>query len=149
MKISTVLPKYVDHFPEQLEEGIFYISEEFLTAGHKCCCGCGEEVITPFNNAQWQLLKEEGMISLYPSIGNWKFACRSHYIIRKNRVLEAPQLTKNNIERVKKWDRIDKDRFIRERNESALSHSGIETTPKFATFFRYVIGQIAKWLRLT
>jgi hypothetical protein len=28
-------------------------------------------------------------ISLWPSIGNWTLACRSHYVIERNQVIEA------------------------------------------------------------
>ena len=32
---------------------------------------------------------ENGMTTLDPSIGNWSFACRSHYFMRKGRVVWA------------------------------------------------------------
>ena len=41
--------RFVQNIPEQLEPGILYISMEFATAAHRCFCGCGEEVVTPFS----------------------------------------------------------------------------------------------------
>ena len=31
----------VHHMPKELQPGILYVSEEFLTAAHLCACGCG------------------------------------------------------------------------------------------------------------
>ena len=39
--------------------------------GPRCCCGCGEEVVTPFSPAQWQMSFDGEAVSLHPSIGNW------------------------------------------------------------------------------
>lgn len=121
MKIRTLQPEFVENFSEQLEEGKLYISEAFSSAGHKCCCGCGEEVITPLNPAQWMIRKDGGLVSLQPSVGNWKFACRSHYWIRKNRVIDAPPLSERVIERVKKRDRRDKDILIQKINKASTA----------------------------
>jgi hypothetical protein len=81
--------RFVQFFPEQLESGVIYISIEYATAAHSCCCGCGEQVITPFTPTDWKLTFDGETISLWPSIGNWNFRCRSHYIIRNSRVLAA------------------------------------------------------------
>jgi hypothetical protein len=112
-------PEFVDHLPEQLEEGVLYISEGFAIAGHKCCCGCGEEVITPLNHAQWQLSQKSGFVTLYPSIGNWKFLCKSHYWIRNNRVIDSPSMGEGRIKLVAQRDRRDKDRYIQKINASS------------------------------
>jgi hypothetical protein len=81
--------RFVQYIPEQLEPGVIYISMEYATAAHSCCCGCGEQVITPFTPTDWKLTFDGETISLWPSIGNWNFRCRSHYIIRNSRVLGA------------------------------------------------------------
>jgi hypothetical protein len=39
--------RFVEYIPEQLEERTIYISIRFATAVHRCCCGCGREVVTP------------------------------------------------------------------------------------------------------
>lgn len=86
MKTKNIKPEFVTQFPAVFEQGVLYISEEFETAGHLCCCGCGERVITPLNPAKWRLRKEGGIVSLAPSIGNWNYACKSHYFITKGQV---------------------------------------------------------------
>lgn len=81
--------KFLEFIPEILEDGIFYISLEYRTASHKCICGCGNRVVTPFSQNDWQLIFEGKTISLYPSIGNWNFPCKSHYWIRHNAIVVA------------------------------------------------------------
>lgn len=144
MKISTLRAEYVQHLPEQLAEGMLYISEEFSIAGHKCCCGCGEEVITPLNPAQWRVRSEGGGISLYPSIGNWKFACRSHYWIRKNKVVDALPMSAHEIGLVKQRDRRDKDLHIQRLNQA--TNQAVKS-PSQQSLISAVLEHLKKWWR--
>lgn len=144
MKIKTLRPVFIDHLPEHLEEGVLYISEEFAIAGHKCCCGCGEEVITPLNQAQWQVRKEREAISLYPSIGNWKFSCKSHYWIRKNQVIDALPMQEHTIGLVKQRDRQAKDIYIQQHNKKQGLSSGPKQTDRVSPS---MVVAIFKWLR--
>lgn len=79
--------KFVEHMPDIINEGTLYISIKFGTAIHKCCCGCGQEVVTPITPSDWSLTFDGETVSLTPSIGNWNFKCRSHYFIKKNQIL--------------------------------------------------------------
>ncbi len=146
MKIKELRPVFVDHLPESLEEGVLYISEEFAIAGHKCCCGCGEEVITPLNNAQWHIQKKGGKVNLYPSIGNWKFACKSHYWIRKNRVIGSFKMNEREIGEIKIRDRVDKDEFIRRHNEYVSQDPCLRANTNQANFVSSLVSRIKKWL---
>lgn len=112
LKRSCISPLYVEVIPDQLEEGVLYICERYGTAIHKCCCGCGEEVVTPLSPVDWAVRREGETVTLSPSIGNWNFACRSHYLISNNRVIWARMLTPAQIERVKARDRADKELYI-------------------------------------
>jgi hypothetical protein len=78
--------RFVEFIPDNLEEGILYISIKYCTAIHKCMCGCGNEVVTPISPTDWQLTFNGESISLFPSIGNWNFDCKSHYWIVQSRV---------------------------------------------------------------
>jgi len=104
MKLTKMRARFVEFIPDQLDDGVLYISERFRTCSHKCCCGCGEEVVTPLSPAEWSIRSEGDTISLWPSVGNWSYACMSHYIIRRNRVLWAPPLTERQIARVRQRD---------------------------------------------
>lgn len=126
MKTQVITPKYVEHLPEQLEEGVLYISEEFALTAHKCCCGCGEDVYNKLGPAKWRLIKlPDGGVSLDPSVGNWKYACRSHYFIQKNRVIDAGPMSAKAIEAVQERDRRDRDRYIAQMNAQAASTKGL------------------------
>jgi hypothetical protein len=80
---------FVRHLPDVLEPGLLYVSMEYATASHLCCCGCGEEVVTPFSPAQWKMTFDGETVSLNPSVGNWLQNCRSHYVIRNGKVIDA------------------------------------------------------------
>ena len=83
--------QFVDEIPEQIEPAQLYISLPYATAVHKCCCGCGNEVVTPFSPAQWRMTFDGESITLHPSVGSWFLPCRSHYVIRNGWVVEAGQ----------------------------------------------------------
>lgn len=53
MRQTALPPQFVEFIPEQLEDGVLYISERHGTAIHLCCCGCGTELVTPLNPAGW------------------------------------------------------------------------------------------------
>lgn len=108
MKPITLTYKFVDAIPEKLEEQTLYIAMDFATAVHKCCCGCGKEVVTPLSPTDWKLTYNGVSISLSPSIGNWSFECQSHYWIDKNTVKWADQWSKKQIEFGRARDRQTK-----------------------------------------
>jgi len=83
---SHLAHQYVEFIPKDLDEGVIYISKRFNTASHRCCCGCGNKVVTPLNAAQWRLTDHGSTISLSPSIGLGTLPCRSHYWVRRSRV---------------------------------------------------------------
>ena len=48
MRLPTVLAcEFVKAIPAELEERTLYASMDYATVAHKCCCGCGREVVTP------------------------------------------------------------------------------------------------------
>ncbi|MBY4707145.1 MULTISPECIES: DUF6527 family protein [Ralstonia] len=67
-----------------MDEGVLYISEKFSTAAHICCCGCGMKIVTPLKPGRWKLRKQNGVVSLHLSVGNWSSGCQSHYWIEGN-----------------------------------------------------------------
>jgi hypothetical protein len=125
VKVQAIRPQYVEQLPEQLEEGVLYICEEFDLTAHKCCCGCGEDVYNKLSPVKWQLIRmPDGSVSLTPSIGNWNYACRSHYWIERNHVIDAGTMSERAIKAVRERDRRDRDRYI-----ARLPAEGAEETP--------------------
>ncbi|MHB8561564.1 MAG: DUF6527 family protein [Thermoplasmataceae archaeon] len=96
MRIKRIRPEFVNYIPDNLENGVLYISIPYNTASHKCASGCNEVVVTPITPTDWTLVWDGDTVSLDPSIGNWSLPCRSHYWIRKNRVIWA-----------RKWDTME------------------------------------------
>ena len=94
----TLKHEFVGFIPETLADGTIYISIAYSTVAHKCCCGCGHEVVTPLSPTDWKLIFDGDSVSLDPSIGNWSFACQSHYWIRRNRVQWAEQWSREEIQ---------------------------------------------------
>lgn len=117
--------RFVKYIPEQLEPGVLYISMEYATAVHSCCCGCGQEVVTPFTPTDWKMTFDGETVSLWPSIGNWKLSCRSHYIIRSGRVMRRAAWSEEEI--VAEYQR---DREAKARYYAAADLTGVvEATP--------------------
>lgn len=98
MRIEKIESREVEFIPEQLDEGVLYVSRRYATAVHKCCCGCGQEVVTPLSPRDWRLMPGNGGVRLSPSIGNWSYPCRSHYWIWDGRVVWAEQWSPERIE---------------------------------------------------
>jgi hypothetical protein len=108
--------KFVEFIPEQLEDGILYISLTYCTAIHKCVCGCNNEVVTPFSPTDWKMTFDGETISLYPSIGNWNFDCKSHYFIRNSKIEFCRIWSKDEIDNGLKKDKKKKNAFFIKRN---------------------------------
>ena len=85
--------EFVHFIPQDLAEGTLYLSISFATAIHLCCCGCGNEVVTPLDPKCWRLTFDGKSVSLQPSIGNWSLTCQSHYWITRNNVHWVPRWT--------------------------------------------------------
>jgi hypothetical protein len=117
MKYKTITHKFVDTIPNSLEEGTIYISMYYATAVHKCFCGCGNEVVTPLSPTDWKLTYDGESISLNPSIGNWGFPCMSHYWIRNNEVQSARKWNKEEVDHVRKSERVEKDNYFKNNSE--------------------------------
>jgi hypothetical protein len=104
-RVSELRYEFVRLIPEDLTPGTLYISVEYATASHLCCCGCGFEVVTPLSPTDWKLTFDGESVSLHPSIGNWAFACQSHYWINRNRIQWAGRMTPEEIAVGRELDR--------------------------------------------
>lgn len=98
MRHQTLEHRFVRNVPRELDPGVLYISMDYATAVHSCCCGCGDRVVTPFTPTDWRMTFDGESISLHPSVGNWNQKCRSHYVIQRNRVLEAGPWSNEQVE---------------------------------------------------
>jgi hypothetical protein len=83
-RMTRLTHEFVEYVPEELDDGVVYVSVRWRVAVHSCCCGCGERVVTPLDPAQWTLLFDGQNISLKPSIAGGR--CNSHYVITTGKV---------------------------------------------------------------
>lgn len=104
--------EFVEFIPDGLKEGTLYVCIGLATVVHKCCCGCGNEVVTPLSPTDWKLTFDGETITMHPSIGNWGFKCQSHYWIRNNRVKWADRWSQERIAAGRAHDRRAKARYF-------------------------------------
>jgi hypothetical protein len=104
--------EFVEFIPDQLEEDTIYVSIPYATVVHKCCCGCGTEVVTPLSPTDWTLNFDGESISLDPSIGNWSFDCKSHYWIWRDRVHWAERWSKKRIKLAQSFERAAEEMYF-------------------------------------
>lgn len=119
--MKTISFEFVEFIPEKLEDGKVYISPNYSTVVHKCCCGCQEEVVTPLSPVDWELTFDGKTISLYPSIGNWGLNCQSHYWIRKNKVVWSDKWSDTKIKLLQESDQIEKEEYYKKENRKNWS----------------------------
>lgn len=112
--MKTVQHKFVEFIPDHLNEGVLYISLNYCTAIHKCVCGCGNEVVTPFSPTDWSITFNGKSVTLRPSIGNWNFECRSHYFITQNKIERCRDWTNTEIAVGRNVDKENKANFYSE-----------------------------------
>ncbi|KMZ11438.1 hypothetical protein BHUM_05378c [Candidatus Burkholderia humilis] len=98
MRHQSLEHRFVRNAPRELEPGVLYISMEYATAVHSCCCGCGDRVVTPFTPTDWRMTFNGESVTLSPSVGNWNQDCRSHYVIERNRVIECGDWSDERVE---------------------------------------------------
>ncbi len=123
MKREVITHEFVEYIPNNLKDGTIYVSMAFATVAHNCCCGCGNEVITPLSPTDWELIFDGHSISLDPSIGNWSFACQSHYWIRRNKIQWAPRWSKQTINAGRVYDSWTKEQYF-----SSTKHPIVQNT---------------------
>jgi len=130
MKLQIVLKhEFVPSFPDVMDDYTVYVSIPFASAAHKCCCGCGRPVITPISPIRWQLIFDGESISLHPSIGNSNSPCRSHYWIRRNRVVWAAPMSNTMIAAARAADAAVTAKYYAGDNASPEAASSIPLPP--------------------
>lgn len=112
MRHRTLEHRFVRNVPRGLDPGVLYISMDYATAVHSCCCGCGERVVTPFTPTDWTMTFDGESVTLSPSVGNWNQNCRSHYVIKRGRVIECGSWTDAQVEAERRRDKRAKQSYF-------------------------------------
>lgn len=145
MRHNRLEHRFTAIIPDKLSPGILYISMDYATATHSCCCGCGEEVVTPFTPTDWRMEFDGETISLTPSVGSWTLPCRSHYFIRRGKVIEAAPWTDEQVDAERRRDRLAKQGHYAGNRKTTTQpvQSRPEAPPQ-----RGLMHRIKKWLGL-
>ena len=71
-------------FLNEMDDNVIYISDKYGISEHKCLCGCGFRVAMPISIREWSYkIDSKKRLSMHPSVGNYQYKCKSHYIIKK------------------------------------------------------------------
>lgn len=151
LKIKKLENHFIRSIPRDISKGVLYISMEYATAVHSCCCGCGEQVVTPFSPTDWKMIFDGETVSLTPSVGNWNLACRSHYIIKQNTVIEAGNWSQSQIKAERKRDQLAKTAYYQSKveNDSVIHNSEKATSIviKKSSWGKRLLDLILGWTR--
>lgn len=123
LAVTVVEPVFVKTIPRELRAGALYVSMEYGTVVHSCCCGCGEEVVTPLTPTDWRIEYDGESITLRPSVGSWTLPCRSHYVIRANKVIACGNWNEKRIEAERARDATAKRAFYGNREAAVESNA--------------------------
>lgn len=92
-RVTEISCIFVDSAPQTLEPAKLYISTRYRAIVHLCLCGCGEKILLNLDPDGWSFTFDGRSISIHDSVGNVGIPCRSHYLIRRNRVVWLPPLS--------------------------------------------------------
>ena len=96
---------WVEDMPDEMERGKLYISVKHRLTEHLCACGCGAEVSLPLGNSEWWIVYDGDTVSFWPSVGNWRLPCKSHYLIRESKTQWCGPWSEKRILAGRKLDR--------------------------------------------
>lgn len=87
-RVTEITIEHHDQIPEELENGVLYISLKYKVAIHLCACGCGGQTVTPLGKGEWLLTENDEKVTLRPSIGNWagESPYHAHYYITDSKI---------------------------------------------------------------
>lgn len=142
MRSDRLEPRFVEAIPEELEPGYLYVSIRFRTAHHLCACGCGSRIVTPIKPAKYALTYDGETVSLWPSVGNWQKACKSHYVISDSRVVWYPEWTDRQIARGRERDEAELRKYYKSRSDPPTGPG-----PELDAAPRSLRTRIAAWIR--
>ncbi|WP_392469516.1 DUF6527 family protein [Sphingobacterium cellulitidis] len=112
---SKIRLEQVVFIPNELDQGVLYVSDRYNVAVHLCACGCENKVTTPLGPAEWSFNNDDSGPTLYPSIGNWQIPCKSHYWIKDGEILWSYAWTEEQIERGRKNDQEKLEQYFKQR----------------------------------
>ena len=130
MRVNSVEPIFLAVIPAELESAKLYISIEYGSVLHLCCCGCGRTVSTPLSPVQWRITYDGQCVSLHPSVESDGFPCESHYVIRSNRVDWVEHLPKESAQSRRLADHRAVEAYFESRTPAKNASVGVSDTDR-------------------
>lgn len=121
---------FVDNLPDKLDDGTLYVCMKYATSAHNCLCGCGREVVTPIHPTKWQLSFDGVNVSLYPSVGSWSLACKSHYWLQNGRASWADSWSDDEIRAARARDLTAQDNYFKTTAAQPATPKIVTTPPR-------------------
>jgi hypothetical protein len=149
--VDRLRPRFVEEMPDDLDEGVIYVSLEHRSMLHLCACGCGSEVVLPLTPLDWRLTYDGEDVSLAPSIGSWNLPCRSHYFVERGRVRWTGGMSAVQVEALRRDDRRrrghrEEDRNVAEVPQPAPARPAPRVSAPTRTRGRGLLSRLADWL---
>ena len=95
----------------------------------------------------WTLEVVNGAVTLRPSVGNWSLPCRSHYLIRQNKVVWARDMSHDEIERGRINDHQLRDTHFAEVNRrKGMEKDRAAAAPQPASWFARLRRALRRWV---
>ena len=123
--------------PKEASEGVLYYSEKYRTTSHLCACGCGQKVVLSVKPQDWSIKINDGKATLYPSIGNRLFDCKSHYFIRDGQIVWLAPMSEAAAAKS-----IERDRKHRESYFNAQRPLLVRLIRKLSAFLRQLMRKL-------
>jgi hypothetical protein len=130
MKSRAIRHEFVQVIPDEVADDTLYISIDYGITIHKCMSGCGLDVALPLSPFQWKLIFDGDTVSLFPSVGNWSYPCRSHYWIERDTAVWAPAWSRAKIEASRSRDRALMESYFE--RASDVEHRYEQTQPPWS-----------------
>lgn len=89
-RLEKIRVEYVTTIPDTKEDGVLYLSRYFGLAVMMCPCGCGEQCVMPLqpnDERGWVIGVDRDKVTLSPSILETTCPNKSHFFIRKNKIV--------------------------------------------------------------
>lgn len=149
--VDRLQPRFVEEIPDDLDEGVLYVSLEHRSMLHLCACGCGSEVVLPLTPLDWRLTYDGEDVSLTPSVGSWSLPCRSHYVVERGRVRWAGGMSAAQVEALRRDDRRRRghregDRIVAEAPQQTPARPEPRRSAPTRANGRGILGRLADWL---
>ena len=118
-------PIFVRAIPafENLKQGNLYVSMKYGVVVNFCPCGCGDLSEFTLAPERWWLAYDGETVSLFPSIGNSRLKCRSHYWIENSRVRWCNPMGAAEVATAQK-----REEYVRNKKYGAKSTLGMRIT---------------------